>query len=193
MFFRVRWLRSWRIFYCFTLKFKIMAKLEDYGIRIIDHGCWSDPEVEWKKSDYQTLLFNFWDCVECFENDDYDFSNEDDLEELFSYLHIMTPSEYDCPNIYYEWEVCWEGNYRVYSFDDSNFFEDYKLSKKEDYVLHNSSQALKQALQYCEDNGFKKASIEIFRHTSWGGRKREYLYSLNGSTLKDETSYKKCA
>ena len=162
-----------------------MAKLEDYGIRIINHGEWSDPEVKWKKSDYQTLLFNYWDCVEIFDGDDYDFSNEDDLELFAQNLYDLTPSEYDCPDIYYEWLV---GS----SYDDCDYYKDEKLSPKEDFVLHTASQALRQALKYCDENGIMDTDIQIYRR-AFGVKTLEYDYSLQGSTLKDHTSYKKCA
>lgn len=169
-----------------------MAKLEDYGIRIIDHGCWSDPEVEWKKSDYQTLLFNYWDCVDCFENDDYDFENDEDLELFAQNLYDLTPSEYDCPAIYYEWTILNLNRGSYYYYDDCDFFSDNNISKKEDYVLHNSSQALYQAFKCIDENGFMKAEIEIFRH-SYLGKEKVAEYSVNGSILKDTKSYKKCA
>lgn len=170
-----------------------MAKLEDYGIRIINHGEWSDPEVKWKKSDYQTLLFNYWDCVECFENDKYDFSNDEDLELFAQNLWELTPSEYDCPSIYYEWEVSWhDEDFNYYSYDDCDFYKDNKTTPKKDFVLHNSSQALAQALTYLDDNGLRNAEIVIYRH-DYCGREVVANYSLQGSTLKNHTSYKKCA
>ena len=166
-----------------------MAKLEDYGLRIINHGSWSDPEVEWKKSNYQTLLFNYWDCVECFETDDFDFENESDLQDFADWIQELTPSEYSCPDIYYEWQID-EDRYGLY--DDCDFYKDNGLSPKEDYVLHNTSQALKQALQHLDDNGINKATIEIYRH-DYFGRELVAEYSYQGSTLKDVTDYKKCA
>lgn len=163
-----------------------MAKLEDYNLRIINHGSWSDPEVKWKKSDYQTLLFNYWDCVECFESEDYDFSNEEDLETFAAWICDLTPSEYDCPDIYYEWRIDSDELYDFY--DDADYYKDYKLSPKKDFVLHNTSQALKQALSYLDDNGIMNAEIEIFRH-GYCGRTLEAHYSLQGSTLKDCMDY----
>ena len=163
-----------------------MAKLEDYNLRIINHGSWSDPEVKWYKSPYQTLLFNYWDCAECFEDENYDFSNDDDLEIFADWISQLTPSEYDCPDIYYEWRVDAKGSYDFY--DDGDYYKEYKLSPKEDFVLHNSCQALRQALSYLDDCSIRNANIEIFRH-DYFGRELVAEYSLQGSTLKDLMDY----
>ena len=162
-----------------------MAKLEDYGIRIINHGEWSDPEVEWKKYDFQTVLFNYWDVAECTDFETLDLNDEIDLRELVSQLWELTPSEFSTPQIHYEWEV---GS----SYDDYDYYKDEKLSPKKDFVLHTASQALRQAMKYCDDNGIVNTDIQIFRR-AFGIKSLEYDYSLQGSTLKDCTSYKKCA
>lgn len=160
-----------------------MANLHDYGIRLIDHGAWSDPEIEWRKSDYQTLLFNYWDVLECTDYDSLCESTEDsDLQELVSQLWGLIPSGYARPKIDYEWEVPdvgWPSSY-----DDSDYFREYKLSDKEDFVLHNTSQALRQALHFLDDDGIKSAEIRIFRRER---DKRTLVanYLLQGSTLKD--------
>lgn len=163
-----------------------MKKLEDYNLRIINHGEWSDPEVRWFKSDFQTLVFNYWDCVECFEDENYDLSNEADLETFADWISQLTPSEYDCPEIHYEWRVDKGDDYDFY--DDGDYYKDYKLSPKEDFVLHNTSQALCQALSYLDDCGAKNAKIEIFRNY-YCGRDLVAEYSLQGSTLKDCFDY----
>lgn len=164
-----------------------MASLQDYGIRFISHGAWSDPEIEWKKSDFQTLLFNYWDVAECTEYETLDKTNDDDLFELVCQLSELTPSEYVRPKIDYEWEV--RGS--VYGcYDDSNFYGDYGLSPKEDFVLHNTSQALREALTYAKDVDERNADIYIYRNEH-GTRTLVAAYRLQGSTLKDEMSYKK--
>lgn len=162
-----------------------MANLADYGIRVIDHGCWSDPEVEWKKSDFQTVLFNYWDVAECTDFETLDLNDEIDLRELVSQLWALTPNGFTTPHIHYEWEV---GS----DYDDYDYYRDEKLSPKEDFVLHTASQALRQALKYCDENGIVNTDIQIFRR-AFGIKSLEYDYSLQGSTLKDCTSYKKCA
>jgi len=159
-----------------------MAKLEDYGIRIINHGEWSDPEVEWKKSDFQTLLFNYWDVAEYGDLDSLDLTNENDIKELRQWLWELTPWGYSRPMIDYEWEV--DG------YDDCDYYKDEKLSWKDDFVLHNSSQALRQALKYIDDNGIMNADIQIFKRTK---SKRELVanYSLQGSSLRNFMCYQK--
>lgn len=163
-----------------------MKKLQDYGVRIISHGMWSDPEVEWKKSKYQKLIFNYWDCVECFEGDDYDLSNEDDIETFVENLHELTPSEYHFSDVYYEWHV-WldEGTY----FDDVDYYEKYKLSKKEDTILHTAGQALRQALAYISDNNIGNTEITVYRRDN-GKVTKSCHYVLQGSTLQDIMNYK---
>lgn len=165
-----------------------MASLQDYGIRFISHGEWSDPEIEWKKSDFQTLLFNYWDVAECTEYETLDLTDDNDLKELVSQLWGLTPSRYKRPRIDYEWEVS-HGSCR-YNYDDADFYKEYKLSDKEDFVLHNTSQALRQALQYLEDHKDFCADIQIFRHEA-GKRTLVANYSYQGSTLKDYMYYGK--
>lgn len=170
-----------------------MKKLQDYGVRIISHGMWSDPEVEWKKSKYQKLIFNYWDCVECFDSDDYDLSNEDDIETVVENLRELTPSEYHFPEIYYEWTVWTDsgnGLYDDYLFDDADYYKKYKLSPKEDTILHTAGQALRQALAYISDNNIGDAEIEIRRRDN-GNSVIVARYLLQGSTLKDTMNYKK--
>ena len=170
-----------------------MEKLADYGIRIINHGEWSDPEVQWKKSRFQTLLFNYWDCVDCFENDDYDFDNEEDCELFYQNLFELTPSEYDYPQVSYEWTV-WtdsgDGFYDETLFDDADYYKVYKLSPKKDFVLHTAGQALKQALSYVFDCGMKNVEISVFRRDD---RQRERVahYIMQGSTLRNQMNYTK--
>lgn len=155
-----------------------MAKLADYGIRFISHGSWSDPEIEWKKSDFQTLLFNYWDVAECTDYEELCGSeNEWDLKEIVAQLWVLTPSEFARPRIDYEWEVNGE-------YDDGDYYKEYKLSPKEDFVLHNTSQALRQALSYLDDSRIGKADIQIFRNTH-GYRTLVANYHFEGSTLKD--------
>lgn len=167
----------------------VMASLQDYGIRVISHGEWSDPEVEWEKSKFQTLLFNYWDVAGCTEYDNLCESEDDaDLQELVSQLWELTPSGYNRPQVYYGWEVSHERFYSIY--DNSDYYEDYGLSDKEDFVLHNTSQALKQALQYLEDNNYLNADIQIFRRDG-GERTLVANYSYQGSTLKDCMCYGK--
>lgn len=170
-----------------------MAKLEDYGIRIINHGEWSDPEVEWKKTKHQTLLFNYWDCVECFENDDYDFSKDEDVETFAENLWNLTPSEYAYPEDCYVWSV-WtdsgDGLYDESLFDDSDYFKDRKLSVKDDFVLHTAGMALRQALRYVFDSEIRNCEISVKHYTG-----KEYhtvsSYRVQGSTLKDIMNYSK--
>lgn len=166
-----------------------MASLKEYGIRFISHGCWSDPEIEWEKSDHQKLLFNYWDVAECTDYEELCESTEDsDLQELVAQLWELTPSEYARPRIDYEWEV---SNYRYYGiYDDADYFKEYKLSTKEDFILHNASQALRQALDYLNDWNCNYADIQIFRNSALG-RELVANYSFQGSTLKDVTCYKK--
>ena len=160
-----------------------MANLQDYGIRFISNGAWSDPEIEWEKSDFQTLLFNYCDVAGC---TDYErlcnSGNDADLRELVSQLSELTPSGYYIPRIDYEWEVN--------DYDDSDYYHDYGLSCKMDFVLHNASQALKQALSYINDSRIKNADIQIFRNAD-GERSLVANYSLQGSTLKDYMYYGK--
>lgn len=170
-----------------------MKKLQDYGVRIISHGMWSDPEVEWKKSKYQKLIFNYWDCVECFEDDDYDLSNEDDIETFVENLHELTPSEYHFSEIYYEWTVWTDsgnGLYDDYLFDDADYYKKYKLSPKEDTILHTAGQALRQALSYIFDSGIRNAEISVRRRDN-GSDKLVAQYILQGTNLKDLTIYTK--
>lgn len=155
-----------------------MAKLEDYGIRFISHGCWSDPEIEWKKSDYQTLLFNYWDVAECTDYETLCDSEDDaDLQLLVAQLWELTPNEFSRPLIDYEWEV--NGDY-----DDGDYYKEYKLSPKKDFVLHNTSQALRQAISYLDDSRIGNADIQIFRNVC-GVRSLVANYHFEGSTLKD--------
>lgn len=165
-----------------------MATLKDYGIRLISHGCWSDPEIEWKKSDFQTLLFNYWDVAECTNYEELcESTNDADLKELVAQLWELTPSEYARPRIDYEWEV---SNYKYYgTYDDADYFKEYKLSTKEDFILHNASQALRQALDYLNDCNCNNADIQIFRNSS-NGRELVANYSLQGSILKDCKNYR---
>lgn len=166
-----------------------MASLQDYGIRFISHGEWSDPEIEWKKSKFQTLLFNYWDVAECTEYDNLCESEDDnDLQELVSQLWELTPSGYNRPQVDYEWEVSHGSFYSNY--DDADYYKEYGLSDKEDFVLHNTSQALKQALQYLEDHNDLCADIQIFRRKG-GKRTLVANYSYQGSTLKDCMYYGK--
>ena len=159
-----------------------MAKLQDYGIRFISHGTWSDPEIEWRKSDYQTYLFNYWDVAECTEYENLCNSEEDaDLQELVSQLWELEPNEFARPLIDYEWKVD-EGGFDTY--DDSDYYKEYKLSPKEDFVLHNTSQALRQALSYIDDHDVKNANISIYRRNN-GRYETVAFYALRGSTLKD--------
>lgn len=158
-----------------------MAKLNDYGIRFIHHGCWNDPEVEFVKSDYQTVLFNYWDVA---EGTDYekvcDSEDDADLIDLVWQLKDLAPSEYSRPKIDYEWIID-DGKSE---FDDADYFETYELSAKEDFVLHTTSQALRQALSYLDDSNIGKAEIQIFRNDH-GIRTLVALYNFQGSTLKD--------
>lgn len=159
-----------------------MAKLQDYGIRFISHGAWGDPEIEWRKSDYQTYLFNYWDVAECTEYENLCNSDDDaDLQELVSQLWELKPREFVRPFIDYEWSVD-IGNY--YTYDDSDYYKEYKLSPKEDFVLHNTSQALNQALSYIDDHDVKNAYISIYRREN-GKYDLVANYRLQGSTLKD--------
>lgn len=160
-----------------------MASLQDYGIRFISHGEWSDPEIEWKKSDFQTLLFNYWDVAECTDYESLCESTEDsDLQELVAQLWELTPDYYARPRIDYEWEV--DG------YDDCDYYKDARLSAREDFVLHTTSQALQQALFYIESEDIKSADIQIFRNVR-GKRTLVANYSFQGSTLKDCMYYGK--
>lgn len=163
-----------------------MAKLEDYGIRIINHGSWSDPEVRWEKSSHQTLLFNYWDCVDCFEDENYDFDNEEDLELFAQNLWNLTPIEYEYPDIFYEWIFTSAKKY--WSYDEADYNEEYNNSKKEDFVPHTTSQALNQALTFLDNEGIRSGEIEIYYRTPLG-RTLVAKYSLQGSTLKDCMDY----
>lgn len=165
-----------------------MASLQDYGIRFISHGAWSDPEIEWRKSKFQTLLFNYWDIAECTDYETLDHTNDIDLQELVSQLLELTPSEYKRPLIDYEWELS-GGN--VYdSYDDSDYYKDARLSPKDDFVLHNAGQALRQALQAIEDVNETSCDIRIYRNE--GGKCSLVAnYSFQGSTLKDCMYYGK--
>ena len=158
-----------------------MAKMEDYGISFINHGSWSDPEIRWRKSDYQTYLFNYWDVAECTEYEELCESEDDaDLQELVAQLSELTPSSYERPRIDYEWVV----DCGRYEYDDADYYKDYKLSPKKDVFLHNAGQALKQALSYLYDYRIGKAEIQIFRNV--GGKMHLVaLYDFQGSTLKD--------
>ena len=170
-----------------------MAKLEDYGIRIINHGEWSDPEVEWKKSKHQTLLFNYWDCIECFESEDFDLTKEEDISTLEDSLYNLTPSEYAYPEDCYVWSV-WtdsgDGFYDETLFDDSDYFKDRKLSAKEDFVLHTAGMALRQALTYVFEDEIKNCEITV-KH--WNGKNYERVahYLVQGSTLRNVMNYSK--
>lgn len=154
-----------------------MATLKDYGIRFISHGQWSDPEIEWKKSDYQTYLFNYWDVAECTEYEKLCDSTDDaDLRELVSQLWEIQPSGFARPKIDYEWEVD--------DFDDSDYYKRYIGSDRDDFVLHNTSQAFRQAFSYIHDKNLVNCDIRIFRRE--GGKHRCVAnYALRGSTLKD--------
>lgn len=159
-----------------------MAKLQDYGIRFISHGEWSDPEIEWRKSNYQTYLFNYWDVAECTEYEKLCNSEDDaDLQELVSQLWELKPSGFVRPLIDYEWTVD-KGDFDTY--DDSDYYKEYKLFTKEDFVLHNTSQALKQALSHIDDYDVKNAYISIYRREN-GKHDLVANYRLQGSTLKD--------
>lgn len=153
-----------------------MASLQDYGIRFISHGAWSDPEIEWRKSKFQTFLFNYWDVAECTDYETLDHTNDIDLQELVSQLWELTPSGYKRPQIDYEWDV--DG------YDDYDYFKHAKLSRREDYVLHTTSQALRQAFEYIESEDLRNAEIRIFRNEH-GYRHLVANYLLQGSTLKD--------
>ena len=153
-----------------------MATLKDFGIRFISHGEWSDPEIEWEKSDFQTLLFNYWDVAECTDYETLDHTDENDLRELVAQLWELTPSEFARPKIDYEWEV--DGYF------DSDYYKDNKMPPKNDFVLHNTGQALRQALQYIWDNNLKDVNIQIYKNV--GGKcSLVAWYDLQGSTLKD--------
>lgn len=161
----------------------VIASLQDYGIRFISHGGWSDPEIEWKKSKFQTLLFNYWDVAECTEYDNLCKSEDDaDLQELVAQLWELTPSGYECPQVDYEWEV--------FGYDDCDYFKDAKISKREDFVLHNTSQALRQAFEYIESEDLRNTDIQIFRREG-GKRTLVANYFYQGSTLKDYMHYGK--
>ena len=165
-----------------------MATLQDYGIRNIWHGEWSDPEIEWKKSDFQTVLFNYWDVAECTDYESIDLQSDADLQLLVAQLWELTPDSYTRPKIDYEWEISSDELYD--SYDDADYYKDYKLSPKEDFILHTTSQALRQALNFLDDENCVDAEIRIFRNV----RGRQTLvanYILQGSTLKDIMSYKK--
>lgn len=166
-----------------------MASLKDYGIRFISHGAWSDPEIEWKKSKFQTVLFNYWDVSEGTDYESLCESTEDsDLQELVQQLYDLTPSGYNRPHIDYEWEV---SNIIIYeSYDDADYYQEYGLSQKEDFVIHNTSQALRQALKFLEDHNELSAEIQIFRRKGVR-RKLVASYSYQGSTLKDCMDYRK--
>ena len=154
-----------------------MATLKDYGIRFISHGAWSDPEIEWKKSDFQTVLFNYWDVAECTEYEKLCESTDDaDLRELTAQLWELTPSGYARPKIDYEWEVD--------DYDDYKYYKDARLSWREDFVLHNTSEALRQAFEYIESENLVNCDIRIFRQNN-GKRTLVANYALRGSTLKD--------
>lgn len=153
-----------------------MASLQDYGIRFISHGAWSDPEIEWRKSKFQTVLFNYWDVSECTDYETLDHTNDIDLQELVSQLWVLTPSFYKRPQIDYEWEVD--------DYDDYDYFKDAKLSTREDFVLHTTSQALRQAFEYIESEDLRNAEIRIFRNEH-GNCHLVANYLLQGSTLKD--------
>jgi len=172
----------------YSPKYLIMATLQDYGIRFISHGNWSDPEIEWEKSLHQKVLFNYWDVAECTDYETLDHTDDIDLQELVAQLWALTPSGYARPRIDYEWEVSNGSFYENY--DDADYYEEYKLSDKEDFVLHSTGQALKQALQYLEDHNDHDACIQIFR-CDGGNRKLVANYTLQGSTLKDVMCYKK--
>ena len=166
-----------------------MAKMEDYGIYFIYHGEWSDPEVKFEKSDYQTVLFNYWDVAECTDYEKLCESTDDaDLQELAAQLSNLTPSEYVRPRIDYEWEI---SNGNVYdSYDDADYYKDARLSQRDDFVLHTAGQALRQAMFAIDDVNETSCDIQIYRNV--GGKSTLVAnYSLQGSTLKDCTSYVK--
>lgn len=171
-----------------------MAKLEDYGIRVINHGQWGDPEMEWKKSNFQTLLFNYWDCIECFENEDYDLSREEDISLLTDYLHELRPNDYARPEIDYEWSV-WTGARDVFNdaslYDDSDYYKDHTNQKRgADWVLHTAGQALRQALEYVWEDYISNCEISVYRNDGKNST-LVALYILQGSTLRNVMSYKK--
>ena len=159
-----------------------MASLKDYGIRFIWHGAWSDPEIEWKKSKYQTLVFNYWDVSECTDYETLDRTDDNDLQELVAQLWDLTPQRYARPQIDYEWEVSHGGFYP--DFDDNDYYAEHHLSEEEDFVLHNASQALRQALRHLDEHNDRNADIKIFRNEC-GKKTLVANYSYQGSTLKD--------
>ena len=164
-----------------------MVNIKDLGLRVINHGMWSDPEIEWVKSDFQTLLFNYWDVAEICDFDNINLTDDADLKNVVAQLGELTPDEYRLPKIYYEWSV-YEGNRNHYS--DYDYFNDLGMTPKEDYILHTKGQALKQALQYLYDNNIPNADIVISRSdnslvTNVGN------YVFRGFALKDMTNYKK--
>jgi hypothetical protein len=165
-----------------------MANLNDYGIYFIYHGEWSDPEIKWEKSDFQTLLFNYWDVAECTDYESLDLTDDIDLQTLVAQLWELHPQSYGRPRIDYEWEVSSDELYDFY--DDSDYYKDYKLSDKEDFVLHTASQALRQALKFLDDENCANADIQVFKNVS-GRRTLVANYSLQGSTLKDCMFYGK--
>lgn len=167
-----------------------MASLKDYGIRFISHGAWSDPEIEWKKSNFQTLLFNYWDVAECTDYESLcESTDERDLKLLVAQLYELTPREYARPLIDYEWEI---SDGKVYDFyDDADYYKDARLSRKDDYVLHTTGQALRQAMFAIDDVSETSCMIKIFRNEFGGARTLVASYSLQGSTLKDCMNYKK--
>ena len=163
-----------------------MARLKDYGIRIISHGEWSDPEIEWEKSKFQKLLFNYWDVAECPGFESLDLTKDEDLQELVYQLNDLHPSSYERPLIDYEWEIC-DGN--VYeSYDDNDYYKDARLSTKDDFILHTKGQALRQALQAIDDVGEKDCEIRIYRF-AYHKSSLVAHYRLQGSTLKDLFNY----
>lgn len=159
-----------------------MASLKDYGIRFISHGAWSDAEIEWKKSKFQTVLFNYWDVAECTEYESLNHEDDDDLKLLVAQLYDLTPSGYKRPKIDYEWEVTNCKDFGCYY--DGDYFNDHKLSEKGDFILHNTSQAFRQALDFLDESGQRDADIRIFKDDN-GKKILVANYHLQGSTLKD--------
>lgn len=166
----------------------VMASLQDYGIRFISHGEWSDPEIEWKKSKFQTLLFNYWDVAECTDYDTLcDSTKKEDLEELCNQLWDLEPEEYVYPNTYYEWVINGENIHDLY---DNNDYLKEVGQKNNDFISHTTGQALRQALSQVEDLYERSCTILIFRRE---GHEQTLVakYRLEGSVLKDIMSYKK--
>lgn len=133
-------------------------------VRVISHGEWSDPEVEWEKSHYQKPLYNYWDATEGLDDD---FTTDD----LKNNLYDLTPSDQATPDVYYDW-----------SFEDSKYHHE----DTSDGTFMTKGMCLKDALETLgSDTG--ELTIELTKN---GQHFPVYKVLIkNGSIMKDLTNY----